>query len=163
MDTNDVASIIDETIPITIFDDSESELDNMRDQTSKQKEKPKNPPPSRLPHITRTHRTEPSVEEMITDPICNINKASTSSNLQSWERPKYTTDADAKFINTTYKMVNGLAGNLKTEHKRDVLKSLSIAEAMYKEVLILRKRLAESIKRKRDVLEESDKIGRAHV
>ncbi|KAH7641098.1 hypothetical protein HUG17_8567 [Dermatophagoides farinae] len=156
MDTNDVASIIDETIPITIFDDSESELDNMRDQTSKQKEKPKNPPPSRLPHITRTHRTEPSVEEMITDPICNINKASTSSNLQSWERPKYTTDADAKFINTTYKMVNGLAGNLKTEHKRDVLKSLSIAEAMYKEVLILRKRLAESIKRKRDVLEESD-------
>ena len=156
MDTNDVASIIDETIPITIFDDSENELDNTRDQTSKQKEKPKNPPPSRLPLITRSHRTEPIDEEMITDPTSNVNKASTSSNLQSWERPKYTTDADAKFINTTYKMVNGLAGNLKTEHKRDVLKSLSIAEAMYKEVLILRKRLAESIKRKRDVLEESD-------
>ena len=46
--------------------------------------------------------------------------------------------------------------NLKSEHKRNVLKSLSIAESMYKEILLLRKRLTEETKRKRDILEEGD-------
>ncbi|KAH9506253.1 hypothetical protein DERF_010995 [Dermatophagoides farinae] len=149
MDTNDVASIIDETIPITIFDDSENELDNTRDQTSKQKEKPKNPPPSRLPLITRSHRTEPIDEEMITDPTVMSTKQVRAPLYNSGNARNIPLMPMQNSSTPHTKWSMALAGNLKTEHKRDVLKSLSIAEAMYKEVLILRKTIGRINKSER--------------
>ncbi|KAH9528783.1 uncharacterized protein LOC124491462 [Dermatophagoides farinae] len=130
--------------PVVIISDCEEEMDDTSNDTTTQQEVPLSASSSRSTRPKRTPRNtvdSPSVTNSLTNYL---------------DRPRYTTDADAKFIKSVHVAVGGLSGNITREIKRDTLIALSIADSMYSEIVLLRKRLMTATKRKSAVLDQDD-------
>ncbi|KAH9528787.1 hypothetical protein DERF_002701 [Dermatophagoides farinae] len=129
---------------VVIISDCEEEMDDTSNDTTTQQEVPLSASSSRSTRPKRTPRNtvdSPSVTNSLTNYL---------------DRPRYTTDADAKFIKSVHVAVGGLSGNITREIKRDTLIALSIADSMYSEIVLLRKRLMTATKRKSAVLDQDD-------